>query len=275
MNNWVVQDVTTGLYYELSIVNGIFSVVLTSNPFIRNPIIQDSVNPSVYWIVNTIQDGVIQWTTITSSGSGDTIYMYDSIGLQWYTLQIANGIQDEILSSAPPAPIPTTQPTGGGGKWPVSRTIAVYKRHYFNVDGKKKFKFSLIYRIHGRKRIRNAGSFNVSASKMFSTNRVLNVSAKKSIPLLHRLEVSAKSRSLFRSNLDISGKSRNESYTVANINGKSRNDFITTSNIIGSKLLNYNSSHLVTASKRMRANDVKEIKGTRDITPILVALELL
>ena len=112
----IVVDRATGLFYNITLVNGVFFLILSdsahSNP---DPVILD-LNSGQYWQVY-IQNQNVLWYQVNSSGSGDTVYCYDSFTAQTYLFQLFNGVQQFNLPSTPSTQVmPTVRIYVSGNK---------------------------------------------------------------------------------------------------------------------------------------------------------------
>ena len=95
----IVVDRATGLFYNITLVNGVFFLILSdsahSNP---DPVILDVTSGAYYQVY--ITNEVVSWYQVNSSGTGDTVYCYDSYTAQTYLFQFSNGVQQFTLASA-------------------------------------------------------------------------------------------------------------------------------------------------------------------------------
>ena len=200
---WVVLDSVTSTNYSLLADNGEFYIDVATIPSVANPNIQDVIT-GLYYTVSVV-NGII---TLTASAStvNDTVYLYDYTLTCWYNIQISNGIFTLVLSG--PQPLPTVPPigaTGSGVKTPISKIQAIYFRTYYNVDGRKAFEVSRIYPIRGRKSIRHLYHTEICAIKRIPTHRNILTFANRGLRLNSRIDIASKSKNRFNSQTKVCG----------------------------------------------------------------------
>ena len=195
MPNWIVQDAITGLYWELSVYSGVFNLVSSSGPSDGNPILKDVITELLYEV--SVQDGVICWAS-TNSPITDEVYMFDVTDSQWWVIQIYSNIFS-IASSNIPSPTPIVFGPGSSSskQYPIPKRNAIFKRYYFDIDGKKSFNFFKFFRVVGCPSFVHVSTIGVTARSSTPIHRIIDINSSRLIVSNRVIPIIAQSRHLF------------------------------------------------------------------------------
>lgn len=272
MNNWVVQDSANGSFYEITMSGGILNLISATTPFVRNPIILDTDGSGIYWQLYSI-NGILDYNTVISSGSGDSVYMYDSVLGQWFIIFISGGIQGETLSNSPISIL--AQPViGGGAAKRRKKHTKLYKE--FEMNGKK---YSILIKrfneIHGKKGIKEYSYFNVNAKKLVKGTFENEIVARTSFEICKDFTVEGTLKNNLFNDYQISA--RNLTYGSFEFNVEAIREIENGFNqwwLAPPLEISRIEEYIIYGSVQNNIEQELEINGKRDITSIIEALDL-